>query len=146
MKNNEKWFEHIFNNSGVGILIVDKNRKILELNQTFCNMLGYKYEELINQHAKILHTSDESSEKFGEIAFDTVLTSNSLDLEYKFKHKNNYPIWIKITGDVIKNNQEVLWIATNINKKVKFQEELANLNDTLSNKIENQVKILREKD
>ncbi|PLY07907.1 MAG: hypothetical protein C0625_04165 [Arcobacter sp.] len=146
MKKKEQWFEHIFNNSGVGILVVDKNRNILEVNKTFCEILGYEYEELINKHAKILHISNESSDKFGKIAFNTVLKSNSLDLEYKFKHKNGEAIWIKITGDVIKDKQEVLWIIRNINQRVKFQEELASLNDTLNSKIENQVKVLREKD
>ena len=32
MLKKEKWFEQIFNNSGVGILIVDKDRKIIEIN------------------------------------------------------------------------------------------------------------------
>lgn len=146
MRQKEEWFEHIFNNSGVGILIVDKNRTILEVNKTFCNILGYKYEELINQHALILHISEESSQQFGKIAFNTVLKNNSLNLEYKFKHKNGQAIWVKITGDVIADKQEVLWIITNINQRVKYQEELADLNDTLNNKIENQVQILREKD
>ena len=146
MKKEEKWFKHIFNNSGVGILIVDKNRTILEINQTFCDIVGYTYNELINKHAKILHISEESSSRFTKIAFSTVLKNNSLDLEYKFRHKNGHPIWIKVTGDVIRDKQEVLWIITNIDKRVKFQEELASLNDTLNNKIENQLKVLREKD
>lgn len=146
MRQKEEWFEHIFNNSGVGILIVNKNRTILEVNKTFCNILGYKYEELINQHALILHISEESSQQFGKTAFNTVLKNNSLNLEYKFKHKNGQAIWVKITGDVIADKQEVLWIITNINQRVKYQEELADLNDTLNNKIENQVQILREKD
>ena len=142
----EKWVEHIFNNSGVGILIVNKNRIILEVNKTFCDILGYNYNELINQHADILHISIDSSNQFAKIAFDTVLKNNSLNLEYKFKHKNENPVWVKITGDVIENNQEVLWIISNINQRVRFQEELASLNDTLNSKIENQVKVLREKD
>ncbi len=146
MLKKEKWFQHIFNNSGVGILIVDKNRNILEINETFCKMLGYEYNELINKTAEILHISHNSYLKFGDIAFNTVLNSHSLNLEYKFKHKKGYPIWIKITGDVIKDHQEVLWIITNINQRVKVQEELASLNNTLNSKIENQVKVLREKD
>lgn len=146
MLKNEQWFEHIFNNSAVGILIVDKNRIILEVNKTFCDILKYEYNEIINKHAEILHISYESSQKFAKIAFDTVLKKNSLDLEYKFRQKDGNSIWIKITGEVIRNNQEVLWIITDINQKVKFQEELASLNNTLNNKIETQVKTLREKD
>lgn len=146
MKKKADWFEHIFNNSGVGILIVDKNRIILEVNKTFMDIFGYEYNELINRHANMLHISLESSKKFAKVAFNPVLKNNTLDLEYKLKHKDGHPIWIKITGDVIKDKQEVLWIITDINKRVKFQEELAHLNETLNSKIESQVKVLREKD
>lgn len=146
MKNSEKWVKHIFNNTGVGILVVDENRIITEANKTVCDILGYKYEELINKHAKILHLSEESSQRFQEIVFNAILKNNTLDLEYKFKHKDGHHIWIKITGDVIDNKQEVLWIATDIDKRVRFQEELASLNDILNNKLDKQVEILREKD
>lgn len=141
-----KWFEPIFNNSGVGILIVNVNREILEVNKTLCKMTGYEYNELINKQAEILHISHESYLKFGEIAFDNIFKNNFLDLEYKIKQKNGSALWVKITGDVIRDNKEVLWIVTDINQRVRFQEELANLNDTLNNKIEKQVKTLREKD
>ena len=146
MLKKEKWFEPIFNNSGVGILIVNKNRDILEVNKTLCKMTGYEYTELINKQAEILHISHESYLKFGEIAFDNVFKNNFLDLEYKIKQKNGSALWVKVTGDVIRDNKEVLWIVTDINQRVRFQEELANLNDTLNNKIEKQVKTLREKD
>ena len=78
--------------------------------------------------------------------FNTILKNNSLNLEYKFKHKDGHPIWIKVTGDAIEDKQEVLWIVTNIDKQVRFQEELANLNDILNNKLDKQVEVLREKD
>ena len=146
MRNAEKWIEPIFNNTGVGIIIIDKNRIILEANKTICDILGYQYDEIINKHAKILHLSEESSERFEEIAFNTILKNNTLDLEYKFKHKDGHPIWIKVTGDVIEDKQEVLWIAIDIDKRVKFQEELASLNDILNNKLDKQIEVLREKD
>ncbi|MAD41997.1 MAG: histidine kinase [Arcobacter sp.] len=146
MKKSEQWFKHIFNNTGVGILVVDKKRTILEANKTVCDMLGYKYEEVINKHAEIFHISEESSQRFQEITFNTIFKSNTLDLEYKFKHKDGHPVWIKITGDVIKDKDEVLWIVTDIDKRVKFQEELASLNDILNNKLDRQIEALREKD
>ena len=142
----ERWLESIFNNSSVGILIVNKNRNILDINKTFCQMLGYEYSELLNKSTEILHISHESYLKSGEIIFDNVFKKNTLNLEYKFKHKKGYAIWLKVTGDMINDKEEVLWIVTDINQRVLYQEELINLNDTLNSKIENQVKILREKD
>ena len=145
MNEKNKWFEKIFDNSGVGILIVDKNRKILEINQTFCKILGYEYEELVNKHATILHLNEESSNNFTEIT-KKLINSQALDLEYKIKHKTGNPIWVKITGDRIDNKDDILWIITDITEKIKAQEELFHLNETLNNKIQIQLETLREKD
>jgi len=145
MNEKNRWFEKIFDNSGVGILIVDKNRKILEINQTFCKILGYEYEELVNKHATILHLNEESSNNFTEIT-KKLINSQALDLEYKIKHKTGNPIWVKITGDRIDNKDDILWIITDITEKIKAQEELSLLNKTLNNKIQIQLETLREKD
>ena len=141
-----KWLKDIFNNSGVGIVIVDRNRKILEINETLCKTLGYEQSELINKTTEILHISTESYLKFGAIISDSISKNDSLSLEYKIKHKQGHSVWIKITGDMIGDKDKVLWIINDINQRVLYQEELINLNDTLNTKIDNQVKTLREKD
>lgn len=147
MLKKEIWFEQLFNNSGVGILIVDKNRKILEANSALCDMFGYKYEELINQSAEFLHISEKSYLNFKNIAFDKVLQKQQpLNLEYKFQHKNSEVIWINISGDCISSTEEVIWIISDITTKKKLQNKLSDLNQTLSSKIEEQVDSLREKD
>ena len=35
-------FEQVFYNTGVGIMIVDKDRFLIEVNPKFCEILGYK--------------------------------------------------------------------------------------------------------
>ena len=50
-KNNQlsSRFKQVFHNTGFGIMIVDKNRDLIEVNPKFCEMLGYTKEELIGQ-------------------------------------------------------------------------------------------------
>ena len=45
--NNSSRLQQVFYNTGVGIMIVDKNRKLIEVNPTFCQILGYTKDELI---------------------------------------------------------------------------------------------------
>ena len=54
-KNNQlsSRFKQVFHNTGFGIMIVDKNRNLIEVNPKFCEMLGYTKEELIGQNAEI---------------------------------------------------------------------------------------------
>ena len=59
-------FKQVFHNTGFGIMIVDKNRDLIEVNPKFCDMLGYNKEELIGQNAEILHISNKSYKEFGE--------------------------------------------------------------------------------
>ena len=45
-------FEQVFYNTGVGIMVVDKDRILIEVNPKFCEMLGFTNEELLGKNAK----------------------------------------------------------------------------------------------
>ena len=53
-------FEQVFYNTGVGIMIVDKDRTLLEVNPKICEDLGYTKEELLGNNAVIMHVSKET--------------------------------------------------------------------------------------
>lgn len=146
MLKNKKWLKQLFNNKGVGILIVDKNRNILEVNDCLCQMSGYSYEELINNSAECFHISKESYLDFKKIAFNEVLNHYSINLEYMFKHKNGKDLWVKIAGEEIDNTEDVLWVVTDITEEIEKQKEINKLNAILNSKIEVQVETLRQKD
>ena len=65
-------FKQVFYNTGVGIMIVDKQRNLIEVNPKFCEILGYNKEELIGKSAEIIHISQEKFIEFGEKAFKQV--------------------------------------------------------------------------
>ena len=65
-------FKQVFYNTGVGIMIVDKQRNLIEVNPKFCEILGYNKEELIGKSAEIIHISQEKFREFGEKAFKQV--------------------------------------------------------------------------
>ena len=81
-------FKQVFHNTGFGIMIVDKNRDLIEVNPKFCDMLGYNKEELIGQNAEILHISNKSYKEFGEKAFNQVRNKKPVNLDWPFRKKN----------------------------------------------------------
>ncbi|MDD2384531.1 MAG: PAS domain S-box protein [Sulfurospirillaceae bacterium] len=117
-------FKQLFNNSGVGIFIVDKDRIIIESNATCCKIFGYTYEELIHQSALTMHLSYASYVNFANIAFNKVRQNEALNLEYPFRHKEGHAIWLRIAGDSIPSNEEVLWTITDITSRREAQEQL----------------------
>ena len=65
-------FKQVFYNTGVGIMIVDKDRTLIEVNPKFCETLGFTKEELIRNSAEMIHISNKTYKEFGEKAFNQV--------------------------------------------------------------------------
>ena len=153
IKKNHQRFETIFSNSGVGIFIVDKKRNIMECNETFCKIFGYKYDEIIGKSAQTIHLSEEKYLHFADIAFNKVRKNEALQLNYELRHKRGKGLWIRISGDSISGNDEVLWIVVDITKRVMAEKKLKQsrlkvkrLNLTLNHEIEEQLKLIRRQD
>lgn len=153
LEKNQERFEKIFFNSGVGIFIVDKNRDIMECNETFCRIFGYEYDEIIGKSARVIHVSEKKYLRFAEIGFNKVRKNQALYLNYEFRHKNGKPVWLRISGDSISAKKEVLWIIVDITEQVLMEKKLKEsklkikrLNKTLNCEVENQLKLIRQKD
>ena len=94
-------FKQVFYNTGVGIMIVDKERTLIEVNPKFCEILGYSKKDLIGKSAEIIHISSKSFKEFGEKAFKQVRTNKKVNLDWPFKKKDGEEIWFRIAGDPV---------------------------------------------
>jgi PAS domain S-box-containing protein len=146
LKTKAERFEQVFNNSGVGIFIVDKNRIIIEANDAFCKIFGYEYDEIIGKLALTLHLSYAAYVNFAQVAFNKVRENQALNLEYPFLNKNKDKIWLRIAGDPIPSNEQVLWTIIDITKQKKAKEKIAHLNKSLQKELNIQLQILRKQD
>lgn len=153
IEQNYERLDKIFFNSGVGIFIVDKNRNILECNETFCRIFGYEYNEIIGKSARVVHVSEKKYLHFAEIGFNKVRKNQALYLNYEFRHKSGKTIWLRISGDSITSKKEVLWIVVDITEQVLVEKKLKEsklkikrLNKTLNCEVENQLRVIRQQD
>ena len=132
-------FKQVFFNTGVGIMIVDKDRNMIEVNPKFCEMLGYTKEELIGYSAEIIHVSSKTYKEFGEKAFNQVRNKKKVNLDWSFKRKNGEEIWFRIAGDPIADEDEVLWTISDITERVNSQRNIEALASKLSKYLSPQV-------
>ena len=80
-------FQQVFFNTGVGIMIVDKHRNLIEVNPKFCEMLGFERKELIGNSAEMIHVSNKTYKEFGVKAFNLVRNNKPVNLDWAFKKK-----------------------------------------------------------
>jgi len=119
MNSNIVWIDQLTNSSHIGILVVDKDRNNLFVNNRLCEMFGYSKEELLQTNAEILHVNHESFLKFADIAFKAVLEGSALGVDYQFKRKDGSLFWIHIAGDPLTSQEEVLWTMVDISLRVE---------------------------
>ena len=132
-------FEQVFYNTGVGIMIVDKDRVLIEVNPKFCEMLGFTKEELLGKNAEIIHLSTEMYKEFGEKAFNLVRNNKTVNLDWPCKRKNGQTIWCRISGDPVIGADEVLWTVIDITQRVSSQKKIEELTNKLSKYLSPQV-------
>ena len=132
-------FRQVFFNTGVGIMIVDKKRTLIEVNPKFCEMLGFTEDELIGNSAEMIHISNQTYKEFGEKAFNQVRNKKTVNLDWPFKTKNGDKIWFRIAGDPVADEDEVLWTVIDVTQRINAQEKIEQLASQLSKYLSPQV-------
>ncbi|MGE5659439.1 MAG: PAS domain S-box protein [Actinomycetota bacterium] len=95
----------IFNQAFVGIAQISPEGKILLINETFSEILGYPPEDIINQYWQIF-TYPEDLEASLEFV-QRVLNSGKLfgSLEKRYLHKNGSVVWADVNLSMVLNTE-----------------------------------------
>jgi len=121
MRNNKnfksRWVNQLVDNIYIGVIVVDGLRRNLYVNSRFSEIFGYEEDELLEKSTEVLHINKESFENFGEIAFKSVLEGKPVNIDYQFKKKDGTQFWVHISGDLIANKEEVIWVIIDITER-----------------------------
>ncbi len=111
------WTDQLLNSPHIGILVVDDVRNNLFVNEKICELFGYTKEEIEKDTARIFHCTDESFMQFGKQAFESVLRGVPVQLDYQFRRKDGSCFWGHISGDLMQNQEEVLWTLVDMSTR-----------------------------
>jgi len=120
------FFQSLFNEIPMGIVLLDKNHKVVDINKEFQNLFGYNIDELKNKNLDNLLTEGEKRPEARELT-TTVLKGERIFKETKRKAKNNRLIDVQIIGAPVVINsvlQGVIGIYIDITEKKKMENEI----------------------
>jgi len=118
-----EWVSQLLGNTYIGILVVDKVRKNLFVNNRMCEMFGFSVDEILQTDARVFHINDETFLNFGKEAFEFVLKGEPVHIDYEFIRKDGTTFWAHISGDLIANEEEVLWTLVDITQRKELELE-----------------------
>ncbi|MDO8596215.1 MAG: PAS domain S-box protein, partial [Sulfuricaulis sp.] len=124
----EARYRAIFENAAVGITRVDLNGVLVDVNQKFCDLLGYTQDELIGKAIKeITHPDD-----YGQgAAYRGQITQGAMKAaigEKRFVHKDGSIVWARRTMSIARddagNPQYVISVVEDITERKQAEMAL----------------------
>lgn len=116
--------------SQVGMLISDVNSNILRANQAFCDISGYKLEQLVGQPVAMLESELNADALYQSIT-ETLAEKDtwSGEIIYIRRGGSTYPAWLTITAIRDEANQVTHFASTlfDITAKKQAEEEIQSL-------------------
>jgi PAS domain S-box-containing protein len=130
------------NNSNV-VIEFDLSGNIKFANQKFCDVMGYKSEELIGQHHRLFVSKDYSESEEYKQFWNELSSGKYMSSQFMRNKKNGEEIWLQATYNPILDNDgkiiRIMKIATDVTEKVLQSQEIEKKNTYL----EHAAKILR---
>lgn len=126
LRTSERKLSSIFRAAPVGIGLVSE-RVLLEVNDTFCQMLGYSREELIGQSSRILYPSDEMFEYVGQEKYRQIADQGTGSVEIQMRHKSGEILDVILSStplDLQDLTRGVTFTTLNITKRKQAERAL----------------------
>ena len=123
--------ENIFNNSQVGLMLLRNGRVLARANQRLADILGYGHpDDMTGFSMRQLHISDVSYEHFGANYYDTLSHGEQIQVEYRFRRKDDTIIWCTLSGKAVDTstppdlNKGVLWVFDDITSRKTMERQV----------------------
>ena len=127
LRHSEEKFRSIFDNAGVGIVMINTEGIHLDSNPAMFRMTGFSEEELSGTGMPYLYWPGHLVGTLSE-AVNRVLAEGRIEIEARFRRKNGseFPVSIIASSVLDSNGQQMgsIWIIQDISERSKVEEEL----------------------
>lgn len=101
----EERFRRSFESSPLGMVIVTPERQYIRANQNFCQMIGYREDEIIGRYTRDFTYPDDKEKTAALVGqlFAGEIASYTIDKRYH--HKDNYDVWARLSVSLVRDEQ-----------------------------------------
>jgi PAS domain S-box-containing protein len=135
LEESEKAFRATFNQAAVGITRVSPEGHLLEVNQRFCDIVGYARDELLQLTFQSITHPDDLDTDLGYVRKLLAGAIETYSLEKRYLRKSGEAVWINLTVALVRktdNSPEYfISVVEDINQRKQAEAELLQYRDHL---------------
>lgn len=146
LRASEQRFRGTFENASVGIAHVSLDGEWLELNERFCELLGYSRTELLRRTPSCIRHPDDR--KTGAEPISRLIDGEvtSLQFEERYLRKDESTLWVGISvglqRDVEGNPAYLIYVVRDISERKRAEEHQDFLMRELAHRSKNQLAVI----
>ncbi len=125
LNKSEQWHKSLFENATDGIMVLDRDGVIMNVNERACQMHGFNREAMVGTYSGLLEAEDNKA-KVSERMRRMILHGESLVFETEHYRKDGSRISLEVTSKAIPIGDEVFIQSfhRDITEKKRIQEHL----------------------
>jgi|GEM_PF-4777862 len=124
----------ILDNSPAGIAIFSGDRRISQVNNSFCRIFQRSQDELVGSRAEMLYRDASAYSELGQRAYPVILAGETFREDISMMRKDGAEVWIAAEGRLIDVDQPelgVVWVITDATQRRLLEDELRRSNEEL---------------
>jgi PAS domain S-box-containing protein len=110
--------------TGIGVIV---DRVFQEVNQRFCDMVGYSEDELLGKNSRMVYSSDEEHERVGQEEMELIRKHGLGNVESCLRHENGKTINILVSWSPLNKDDlsaGIIFNALDITEIKKLEGQL----------------------
>lgn len=147
LRRSEQVYRALVDGTSDAIMMVDRDRRVISVNQAFLDLFGYTRHEIIGHSIRLVHPSEESFLNFGKLAYPA-LEHGPIRIEWELKKKDGTIFPVEGTYSVITDPEGAIGghvgIIRDITARKKVEKELWDYREHLEEMVHERTRELEE--
>jgi PAS domain S-box-containing protein len=106
LRDSEQQFRVAFTHSAIGMALVSLDGRFLQVNGTFCRMLGYSENELLSTNFQPLTVPEDLAPDLAQVRKAIAGEISHFEIEKRYLHKDGRIIWALLTAALVRDTSD----------------------------------------
>ncbi|MCL4860396.1 MAG: PAS domain S-box protein, partial [Caldilineaceae bacterium] len=119
-------YRAIFETANAGIALTDGDGTILEVNEAFAQMLGYRPDDLVGVHFLTITHPDERANEMQHVQRARTEDGGALRpwFEKRYLHRDGSTVWVRLAVQLLRNDTGQPWLMTAVVQNITDVKQL----------------------